>query len=124
MGVLILPMESKMPEQLSLFPVVSDIDSLSLTEDVSDAKRKAIQRFLNNGKDSPIAHINTYSPGRRQAEYYRLSYRVGNRTKHVHIPGGSTRANLAQIRAKKLLTMIARGADLEELLAIITDWCK
>jgi len=109
-------------EQLSLFPDASDINSVSLADNASDAKSKAIQRFLNNGKDAPIAHVNTYSPGKRQAEYYRLSYRVGTRMKHKHIPGGSTIANLAQVRAKKLLMMIDRGAELVELLAAIEDW--
>ena len=118
------PLEQEMNEQLSLFDAVSDTESLSLTDSVSDAKHKAIQRFLTHGKDSPIASVNTYSPGRRNAEYYRLSYRLGNRTKHVHIPGGSTKAKLAQYRAKELLKMISRGADLEELLAQIADWRK
>ena len=111
-----------MDEQLSLFPDASDNKSVSLAENDSDAKSKAIQRFLTQGHDSPIAHVNTYSPGRRQAEYYRLSFRVGTRMKHVHIPGGSTSANLAQVRVKRLLTMINFGADLEELLAAIADW--
>ena len=118
------PLEQEMNEQLSLFDAVSDTDSLSLTDSVSDAKHKAIQRFLTHGKDSPIASVNTYSPGRRNAIYYRLSYRLGNRTKHLHIPGGSTKAKLAQYRSRELLKMIARGADLEELLAQVADWRK
>ena len=82
-------------------------------------KARLYNGIIFNGKDLPIAHVNTYSPGRRQAKYYRLSYRVGNRTKHVHIPGGSVLAKLAQLRARTLLKMIARGAPLEELLAVI-----
>lgn len=122
--VLTPTMEQQMSEQLTLFPVVSDSESVSLTEGVSDAKHKAIQRFLAQGKDSPIAHVNTYSPGRRNTEYYRLSYRVGASTKHIHIPGGSTTARLAQYRAKELLGMINRGAELEELVSAIVDWKK
>ena len=103
MGVLTPTMEQDKMTQLTLFPVASD------------AKHQAIQRFLTRGKDSPIAHVNTYSPGRRKTEYYRLSYRCGGGMKHVHIPGGSTIANLAQYRAKELLKMITRGAELNEL---------
>jgi len=130
-----------MSKQLSLFPAASDSDRLSLADNASDTNRsiahgeetspcldlktKALQRFLYHGKDSPIAHVNTYSPGRRSTEYYRLSYRIpGNRMKHKHIPGGSTTAELAQYRAKKLLAMVNRGAELVELLAAIEDWRK
>lgn len=80
--------------------------------------------IIFDGKDFPIAHVNTYSPGRRQTKYYRLSYRLESRMKHVHIPGGSVLAELAQARARTLLNMIARGAELEELLAAIADWRK
>ena len=113
-----------MSEQLSLFPAASDNQPPSLANNDSDAKRKAIQRFLNNGKDSPIAHVNTYSPSRRQTKYYRLSFRVDTRMKHIHIPGGSIKAKLAQYRARELMTMIDRGAELPELLAAIQDWRK
>ncbi|MEL6580038.1 MAG: hypothetical protein AAFQ14_09815 [Cyanobacteria bacterium J06621_12] len=49
---------------------------------------------------------------------------MGTRTRHIHIPGGSTKASLAQYRAKKLLKMISRGAELEELVSAIADWKK
>ncbi len=112
-----------MNEQLCLFELGSDKKSVSLPENGSDAKRQAIQRFLDTGKREPTACVNTYSPGRRDTEYFRLSYRVGRKKKHIHIPGGSTIAPRARYRAKKLQEMIDRGAELEELIAAVqTYW--
>ncbi|MDJ0595986.1 MAG: hypothetical protein QNJ72_39395 [Pleurocapsa sp. MO_226.B13] len=108
-----------MNEQLCLFELGSDKKSVSLPENGSDAKRQAIQRFLDTGKRQPIACVNTYSPGRRDTEYFRLSYRVGRKKKHIHIPGGSTIAELARYRAKKLQELIERGAELEEIIAMV-----
>ena len=112
-------------EQLEL-SLVSD-KKVSITESVSDAKttkQQAIQRFLDNAPKEPIACITKYSPGKRKTEYFRLSYRLGKRVKHIHIQGGSTIAQLAQYRAKKLQEMIDRGAELGELIAAVQTYCS
>lgn len=116
-----------MSHQLSLFNAGSDNDLVSLPEISSDTsitdtaahKRQAIQRFLNNGKPEPIACVNTYSPGGRATEYYRLSFNWRGKKKHIHICGGSTIAELATYRAKKLQAMIDRGAELAEVIAAV-----
>ena len=112
-----------MKKQLTIFDDlngVSDTQSLSITKSVSDAKtakQKAIQRYLDRAEKETSACITKYSPGKRKTEYYRLSYRVGKKVKHIHIRGGSTISELAQYRAKKLQEMIDRGAELAEILA-------
>ena len=63
-----------------------------------------------------------YSPGKRKTEYYRLSYRFGRKVKHIHIPGGSTKSQLARYRAEKLQQLIDRGAELAEILAMIKTY--
>lgn len=108
-----------MSEQLSLFSTVSDSKSVSLTNSVSERKQQAIQRFLDSGKKEHEVCVNTYSPGKRRREYFRLSYRIGRKVKHVHIPGGSTIAELARYRAKQLQQLIERGAELAEILAMV-----
>ncbi len=108
-----------MNEQLCLFEVVSDKKSVSLTESVSERKRQAIQRFLDKGKKDVEVCVNTYSPNKRKTKYFRLSYRVGHKVKHIHIPGGSTIAELARYRAKKLEELIERGAELGEIIAMV-----
>lgn len=110
-----------MSEQLSLFDV-SDSKSASLTDSVSERKHQAIARFLDKGKKENDVCVGTYSPGRRHTEYFRLSYRVGRKVKHIHIPGGSTRANLARHRAKKLQSLIDRGAELSEIKSMLYDF--
>jgi hypothetical protein len=116
-----------MSKQLSL-NLVSEPESRSITDSVSEqktAKFRAIQRYLNNGERDTIACVNRYKAGNRNNYfYYRLSYRQGKKIKHVHIPGGNTKAELVQYRANKLQTMIDRGADLAELLAAIADFSK
>ena len=120
-----------MSKQLSLFETnVSDSEpeSCSISDfdsELKTAKFKAIQRYLNNGNRDTIACVNRYKAGNRNNYfYYRLSYRAGKKMKHVHIPGGNTIAELAQYRAKKLQTMIDRGADVAELLAAVADYAN
>lgn len=108
-----------MNEQLSVFTACSDSDPVSLQNSRSDAKSRAIQRYLNDGKPEPSICVNTYSPGRRTTEYYRLSYQWRGRKKHIHIRGGSTIAELSTYRAGKLTEMIDRGAELAEILAAV-----
>ena len=111
-----------MSEQLSLFSSVSDTKSVSLTENVSEHKRQAIQRFLDSGKKEHDVCVGKYSPGKRKTEYFRLSYRLSRKVKHVHIPGGSTISELARYRSKKLQSLIDRGAELAEILALVATY--
>ena len=108
-----------MNEQLSLFDTVSDTNSVSLTKSVSEHKRQAIQRFLDSGKKEHEVCVNRYSPGKRKTEYFRLSYRIGRKVKHLHIPGGNIYSNLAQYRAGELQQLIDRGCELEEAIAMV-----
>jgi hypothetical protein len=106
-------------EQLTILTVDSDSDPVSLSISDSERKHAAIQRFLDRGEKEPTASVNTYSPGKRKSEYYRLSYRVGKKMKHIHLRGGSTIAELATYRARKLQAMIDRGAELAEVIAAV-----
>lgn len=109
-----------MSEQLLLFDAASDSDRVSVAKNDSDAKRQAIQRFLDSAEKDYQCCITEYSPGRRSTKYYRLSYRLNKRRmKHIHIRGGSTIAELATYRAKKLQAMIDRGAELAEVIAAL-----
>ena len=108
--------------QMSIFDVISDTPEPSLMDSISDAKHQAIQRFLDSGDKDPIAHINKYSPGRRNRQYYRLSYFWHGKTKHVHVPGGNVNSRLATYRAGKIQNMIDRGAELAELVAAVKDY--
>ena len=105
----------------SLIDPISDTESASLMNPISDSQTQALQRLREKGKD-PIVCVNTYSPGKRKREYYRLSYFQDGKTKHLHIPGGNTRAKLAQYRAKKLQELIDRGAELEEIIAAVETY--
>lgn len=111
-----------MAEQLSLFNGVSDTDSLSLTQSVSERKHQALQRFLDKGQKENDVCIGTYSPGKRKTRYFRLSYRVNRKVKHIHIPGGSTSSKLACYRAKRLQQLIDRGAEVAEIKSMLADF--
>ena len=110
-----------MNQQLSLFKSKRDGGSASLIDPISEHQTQALQRFLEKGKD-PIVCVNTYSPGKRKREYYRLSYFYNGKTRHLHIPGGNTLAKLAQYRAKKLQELIDRGAELGEIIAAVETY--
>lgn len=111
-----------MDKQGLLFEFVEDSKNVSSTNHVSEAKRQAIQRFLDNAQDNPSASISTYKPNNRKTEYFRLVYRIDKKVKAVHIRGGNINSKLAQYRAGKLQQMIDRGAELEELLAALVTF--
>lgn len=111
-----------MTEQLRLFDGAIDDESVSIADDASEHKRQAIQRFLDRGAKENDCYVNQYYPGKRATKYFRLSYRQGKKMKHIHIPGGNTKAELAQYRAKKLEEMINRGAELGEVIAAVQTY--
>jgi hypothetical protein len=111
-----------MNEQLTIYDVISDNGDPSLMDSISERKHAAIARFLDSGEHQPIACINSYSPGRRNKKYYRLSYFQNRKTKHIHVPGGNVNSQLANYRAGKLQEMINRGAELDELLAALVTY--
>jgi hypothetical protein len=101
-----------MSKQLSLFDP-SDIET----------KMAAIQRFLNSGNKQTEYSLNAYNPGSKTKNlYYRLSYRDGKKMKQLHIPGGNINSDLANYRADKLRVMIARGAELAEVIAAVRTY--
>lgn len=100
----------------------SDSDRVSLPNARSDVKKQAINRYLNGGKSDPAICVNKYSPGGRSTQYYRLSYLWQGRKKHIHLRGGSTMSELANYRALQLQTLIDRGAELAEVLAMATNF--
>jgi hypothetical protein len=111
-----------MLEQLTIPGFCSDSDPVSLQNTRSDRKKQAIERYLRQGKKEPSISVNKYSPGKRKTEYYRVSYQLGNRKKHIHLRGGSTIAELANYRASVLQAMIDRGAELSEVLAAVATF--
>lgn len=140
-------------EQLLVFPAsVSDAQTLTSRfgcesshpkadcvnkgiERVSDRSVSDGQRTTHGREDAscPVssnvsltACINKYSPAKRKTEYFRLSYRIGLKTKHIHIRGGNINNPVATSRAKQLQLMIDRNADLSELLNEISSFkgCK
>lgn len=110
-----------------IIPWVTDSTdkNMSLTDDVSD-KLVSIQRFLNRGKNDSLSvaqpHVNQYSPGRRDTFYYRLSWRDGKRTKHLHIRGGNVYSQLATERAEQIKQMIDRGLELEKIIVSVKSF--
>ncbi len=112
--------QEKMYSQLSLLD--SEQQSSSISNFDSEQKNRAINRFLGGSIRDVEFSVNTYKPGRKKNEYFRLSWREGNRMKHLHIPGGSTRSELANYRADYLRGMISRGAELGEAIAAVKTY--
>ena len=99
-------------KQLSL-----DLDSVSGSLSEFDSERNCVS-------EQPRCSVNEYSPGKKKQTYYRLSWRDGKRIKHLHIRGGNVNSKLAQERADSLRQMIARGAELEEIIAAVETYAQ
>lgn len=111
-----------MSEQFSIDGLVADTKNVSATTPVADAKKQAIQAYLDKTSHEPTASVGTYSPSGRKIECYRLLYRVGEKVKSIHIRGGNTKSKLAQYRAWKIRRAIDSGASLEELITAVTNF--
>jgi hypothetical protein len=60
----------------------------------------------------------------RGGEYFRFSYRAGEKMKHLHIPGGNTGSVLAQSRAAEVMELAAAGVPSLEICDRIKSWSK
>ena len=77
----------QMNQKLHFLPV-PDQDLLSGTNSVPDRKtlkQQALERYLERANKDPVPHIEIYSPGRRNTEYYLFTYRLGKKVKRIHI---------------------------------------
>lgn len=120
-----------MLRQLSLFDFADYIekvsekssDTSSITNSVSEAKMTALKRFLTRRAKDAQCSVNQYrSGGSDNKIYWRVSWRDGNRIKHIHISGGNIYSKLANYRARKLQEMIDRGAELREVIAAVQTY--
>ncbi len=101
-----------------------DCETESITESVIDQKRAIIQRYLDRAATEAQCSVNEYQKSRSKKKYFRLSWREGKKTKHLHVPGGNVNAILAQYRARKLRELIDRGAKLEEVIAAVQTYAQ
>jgi hypothetical protein len=76
--------------------------------------------------DSVSGPVATYRPKgtARGGEYFRFSYRAGEKMKHLHIPGGNTGSVLAQSRAAEVMELSAAGVPSLEICDRIKSWSK
>lgn len=75
-----------------------------------------------NCSEHPPDAVNIYKTGNSEAKYYRYSYYINRKIKHIHIRGGNIHSYLAQKRAQKLKDAIAAGKTHQEIIEIIKSW--
>ena len=109
-------------KESSITESVSDTQPCSITKSVSEHQPKALLRFLNRALTNGKGGVGIYQPGKRQAQYFRFSYRDGTRTKHRHIPGGNIYSPLALERAKKIQDMADRKVSIVDILDTISNF--
>jgi hypothetical protein len=85
-----------------------------------DTVSENIQDSLTIKPQTPT--LGTYSPNGVKQKYYRLSYKNGARVKHIHVCGGSVTNPLALYRAGKIRQLINRGADRDEIIALVKSF--
>ena len=113
------------PKQIELFDFPKSESSLDerFSDAVSDSPIKINPELLQEAKlTPPPGNVNQYYPGRRDTAYYRFSYRLGRRVKHVHIRGGNSCSQAGQANAQQIREMIARGYSLAEILKTIAKF--
>jgi hypothetical protein len=88
---------------------LAELDSVSVQPIALDTESTAELVEL----DSVSGPVATYRPKgtARGGEYFRFSYRAGEKMKHLHIPGGNTGSVLAQSRAAEVMELRQRAAS-------------
>jgi len=97
----------------------SDIDSVSIAPPADTESISEPVEF-----DSVSGPVHRYRPKgtARGGEYFRFSYRAGEKMKHLHIPGGNTGSVLAQSRATEVMELAAAGVPSLEICDRIRAW--
>jgi len=91
-------------------------DSVTSVEPaVTESKTPAEGEYL------ALNAISTYRPRgtARGGEYYRLSYKVGGKVKHIHIRGGNTNSPIAQAKVQELRALLSSGISPAEIARIL-----
>ena len=67
--------------------------------------------------------VSTYRPRgtARGGEYYRLSYKEGDKVRHVHIRGGNTDSPIAQAKVQEVRSLLAAGISPAQVAAILRN---
>jgi hypothetical protein len=77
-------------------------------------------RFLRKDKsEGGQGHVNEYVSSVNRKSYYRFSYRLGNREKHHHIPGGRVGCAKVESRAAIIRDMCRNGRSTLEIIDLI-----
>jgi len=132
-----------MIEQLNLFPLIPEIEGIeggkigsiakldieppesSIAKlDIEPKKQRIIDYCNKYGSVGGKGCVNQYLSPKNGKLYFRYSYRLGNRMKHVHIPGGNVSSQLVIKRAGIIKQMVNRGASTPEILDMISAFRK
>lgn len=102
-------------------------DGARVTEKTFDKVSEKSENLIESKKDvnyseHPPDAVNIYKTGNSEAKYYRYSYYINRKIKHIHIRGGNIHNSLAQKRAQKLKDAIAAGKTHQEIIEIIKSW--
>jgi hypothetical protein len=81
---------------------------------------------LGDGEYLALNAVSTYRPRgtARGGEYFRLSYREGERVRHIHIKGGNTDSPIAQAKVAEVRSLLAAGIPPQEIAAMLRNPCS
>ncbi|MEG4801582.1 hypothetical protein QUB63_16980 [Microcoleus sp. ARI1-B5] len=105
------PVDSVTPEPVTeSIPPDDSVTPEPVTESIppDDSVTKSISRYRPKGTA-------------RGGEYFRFSYRSGNKVRHVHVPGGNTDSAIANARCEEIREAIALGVSSEAIAQCLRD---
>ena len=116
-------------ENDSITPVESAVIESTLppaeNNSITSVESAVIESTLPPAENDSITldPISSYKAGgtARGGQYYRLSYRVGERVKHCHIRGGNTDSPIAQAKVKEVRSLLAAGVSPAEIAAMLQN---
>jgi len=116
-------------DSVSVQPIARDTESScphSETDTIARVEADTESNCQPVEFDSVSGPVATYQPKgtARGGEYFRFSYRAGEKMKHLHIPGGNTGSILAQSRAAEVMGLAAAGVPSLEICDRIKSWSK
>jgi hypothetical protein len=113
------PESNDTAKHASITDGVIEAQKTSITEDVIEIPVSWL-RFLNKDKsEGGRGHVNEYVSSVNWKSYYRFSYRLAERIKHIHIPGGRVGSSKVESRVAIVRNMIRNGESTLKIIDLI-----
>lgn len=94
-------------------------DNAPAVENFDNSPARVIEKVMEPHK---VDGLNRYKVKGSENKYWRYSYRLNGRLKHIHVRGGNERTPLVKKRVKTIQSLIDGGTDHAAIAKLLKNW--